>query len=73
MEMENQKTTVMEALVAEMLGDIGKLHEVVAQLKKDLPMLLDGANRSQRNEQGWQNSNWGVGTRCGTASKKYCR
>lgn len=46
MEMENQKTTVMEALVAEMLGDIGKLHEVVAQLKKDLPMLLDGADRS---------------------------
>lgn len=44
--MANDKSTAMEVLVAEMLGDIGKLHEVVIQLKKDLPMLLDNADRS---------------------------
>ena len=44
--MANDKSTAMEVLVAEMLGDIGKLYEVVSQLKKDLPMLLDGADRS---------------------------
>lgn len=44
--MANDKSTAMEVLVAEMLGDIGKLHEVVIQLKKDLSMLLDSADRS---------------------------